>query len=265
MTNILRKVIPPVLLIVSTVVSIIAFTLGYNAETGYLVKPFATVILYAAIGAGIILAIWCALSAHKESTISFNTKIYLPTLLAVHIVAASCAPIASISGAKFVIGGTAVTFIKAIFVICCYVAFITTPAMQYLKRDVKIISPINHAATVVFCLSAIILFYFDHSVEMNNPQKLLLQLALAAICLSSLAALRLLIYGNGTRLFIFAKLCSVTLAPAATVAAIFARNSGEKFFSSFYFFTAIIIGAYAVSDAVTLLFSKYNVPDKIEE
>jgi hypothetical protein len=93
----------------------------------------------------------------------------------------------------------------------------------------------------------------------------LLQLALAAICLSSLAALRVLIYGNGTRLFIFAKLCSATLAPAATVAAIFARNSGEKFFSSFYFFTAIIIGAYAVSDAVTLLFSKYNVPDKIEE
>ena len=113
------RLISPILFAISTIASVLVFAGSYNSKTGYLIKTPVTAFFYAVIVLGIILAIWCALSAHKESTISFNTKIYLPALLAVHIVAASCAPLASISGAKFVIGGTAVTFIKAIFAICC--------------------------------------------------------------------------------------------------------------------------------------------------
>ena len=79
MTNNLRRMIPPILLIVSTAVSALAFALGYNAETGYLIGSPARAALYIVIAAGIIVSAWCALSIKKDDFIKFDERIYLPT------------------------------------------------------------------------------------------------------------------------------------------------------------------------------------------
>ena len=259
MTYKLKRIIPSILLVISTAVSLFAFASGYNEKTGYLIKSPGTIALYVVIAIGVLFAAWCALSTPKNHAISYNKKAFIPASLLLHMISACCIPLATITGAKFVIGSSMISAIRTLLIVCCWVALITTPLIQLLNRSLIVLSPINTCVTVLFCLSAITLFYFDHSVEMNNPQKIFLQLALAAICLSTLATLRLLIYGNGIRLFTFAKLCTAILSPTATVAALFARSSNEKFFANIYFYVAIIVGVYAIFDAFTLLFSKIEI------
>ena len=250
--------IPPILLIVSTAVSVLAFTLGYNAETGYLINSPTSVALYIVIAAGIIVSACCALSIKKDVFIKINERIHLPTSFFAHLIAVICALIASgaVSESKYTIGASAISVMKAIFFVSALISLLFHPALWTKSKNKDAFVLISNYASVLLCLSAIAILYFDVSVEMNNPQKILIQLSMVSVCLSELAESRSKIYQNGVKLQIFAKHVALIFSPAAVTAALVARFSGTKIFSNFYLFSAIIVAIYAVFSVIALVFSK---------
>ena len=258
MANNQRRIIPPILLAISVMASIPAFMLGYNAETGYLIKSPATIALYVIMAGSIISAALCAFSAKKDSIISYNSKISAPASLVLHILTVICALLATsaIPQAKYSAGATAVLVLKSVFFASALISFLTNPAIWSKSKNKDSLNLISGYATVLLTLCTVALLYFDISVEMNNPQKILIQLSMAAICLSELSKMRMKIYGNGIRLLTFARLTVLILSPAAATAALVAHFAKSKAFSSFYLLTAIIAGAYAIFYVLTLFFSR---------
>ena len=272
MANNQRRIIPPILLAISVMASIPAFMLGYNAETGYLIKSPATIALYVIMAVSIISAALCAFSAKKDNIISYNSNILAPASLVLHILTVICALLATsaIPQARYSAGASAVLVLKSIFFASALISFLTNPAIWSKSKNKDSLNLISGYATVLLTLCTVALLYFDISVEMNNPQKILIQLSMAAICLSELSKTRMKIYGNGIRLLTFARLAVLILSPAAATAALVAHFAKSKAFSSFYLLTAIIAGAYAIFYVLTLFFSRVEkqeskAPNEITE
>jgi hypothetical protein len=227
-------------------------------------KSPVAISLYIIIAGSIITAAWCAFSLEKDNVIKDNGKISAPASLILHVVTVICALIATsaIPSAKYTIGSIAVLVLQTIFFAAALVSFLANPAIWSKSRNKDALSLISGCATVLLTLCTIALLYFDVSVEMNNPQKILIQLSMTAICLAELSKMRIMIYQNGYALHIFAKLVALTLSPAATVAALVAFFAKAKSFSSFYLCTAITVGFYAIFYLLTLIFSSIDTQER---
>ena len=124
---------------------------------------------------------------------------------------------------------------------------------------------ISGYATIIFCISAIAILYFDVSVEMNNPQKLFIQFSLASVCLSTLARMKLSVNGKGLRLFVISSTCSVLLCPIAAISASASFFANSKPISHFYFFIALSLAARAIYDMLTAYFSSVRKKQSLSE
>ncbi len=84
---------------------------------------------------------------------------------------------------------------------CIIAAFTKSPSLKVIKSYLE----------VLFCILIITSLYLDLVVELNSPYKLLIQFAAAIIILSALADARLMFSRCSAKLFVFAKLTTITL------------------------------------------------------
>lgn len=242
---------------VSTASGVLAFTTAYKAETGYLINSFQKTLLYIVIAASLILAAFATFTVKKNSEIKCRAAVDNMTYLISSLATAYCGAMAVIfgKGAKFQIGDNVITFLKIILLISALAAFLFNPAIWQRNKNRDAFALISGYATVLTCISVIAILYFDISVEMNNPQKLLIQFSAAAVCLSTLLKMKLAVYGKNLRSLIFTRLLSVALCPIAAISAFTAFFAKDKFFSEFYIFVASMLAVHGIMSAIRLFFS----------
>ena len=162
----------------SITTAVLAFTLSYNAETGYLNSSFSATLLTIIVVSELVAAAIVALKT--PATVSCTSKTSNVIALILHVAVTYCGAMAIIreNAMIFPLNNNAVTAIKAVFSIAIMLAFLTNPAICKRKEELSVTEIINSCSIVVFCLCAISLLYFDLSVEMNNPSKLYLHITL---------------------------------------------------------------------------------------
>ncbi len=255
-------------LIVSIATAAFTFTLAYDAQTGYLIGKAANVILVLIVSAELVASLVLVRSnriyINDRSINSFSRVLTLILHLAVIFcgvmtVIGSKGMIFSIDASKNVGNANAsllssdVLMIALLFISATI--FLSSPALRKSSGSYRAADQINGYSTIFLCILGIALLYFDMSVEMNNPQKLLLQFSLASICLAELFEMKWKIQGKGERASLSFKLFSIILAPSAAVSTFIALAAKSKPFPASYLYFAITVIAYALFYVVNILFS----------
>ena len=252
--------------IISTAAASLTFTLAYNAQTGYISSTAVRIILTVTAFCELLISAIVARSAPiyiNEENCSALARV---TTLILHIAVIFCGVMAAAGckGVPFSIDSVKKLDANALFpsyILASILAassiliFLSSPALRKVKENYSITSQINGYSTVLFCIFGIAILYFNTSVEMNNPQKLYLQFALASICLAKLYEMKSRIQEKGNRLFFFFKLSSISIAPIAAISTFIAFAEKGKNFPSAYLYLAIAVGAYALAHVIEIVFS----------
>ena len=228
----LFKLISVILALITTAISIVVAIASKGSESTYLVKSTVTTLFYVTVGLDLIFSV-SAVFIFKSKSCSIDVN---STSLARSVT-------------SVIYGIAALSFIPKIFV---------TESKFALILSILAISPIffNKFAFMpkalrtsggflqaCFAVLAITSFYFDLSIEINSPLKLLLQLSASAILLATLAELRLELLKPCTSLYIFSK--SVCSAICFSSGILFLIINSPRF-SSIYLCFSIFSVAYAV-------------------
>ncbi len=255
-------------LVASAIIAALTFTLAYNSQTGYLVGKIASILLVSAI----LIELAISLILVRANRIYINdgnrTTLLRVATLILHLAVIFCGVMAVIGSKNMIFSidslkntakgdGTVLPsdVLTVAIVVLSAIIFLSSPALRRVGSGYGAADQINGYSTIFLCILGIALLYFDMSVEMNNPQKLLLQFSLAAICLSKLYEMKSHIQGKGARTSLAFRLFSVTFAPMAATSAIIAFAAKGKSFPAFYLYFAIIVIAYALFYTVEILSS----------
>lgn len=253
--------------ILSGVAAALIFSLAYNAQTGYITGTPVNALLTALVICELAISALLVRSAPIYINEGNRTAISRVATLILHITIIFCGVMATsgCNDAYFSIdaikkidssGFLPSDILKGGLFISSVAVFLSSPSLR--KKDVKygIMSQTNGYATIFFCIIGIAILYFNMSVEMNNPQKLYLQFALAAICLSTLYTMKDKIQGKNSRLSLFFKLSSISIAPIASISTFIAFVKDGKHFPTAYFYFAIAVCVYAIAQVIDITFSQ---------
>lgn len=253
-------------LVASAIIAVLTFTLAYNAQTGYLIGKIASILLVSAI----LIELAISLILVRTNRIYINdgkrtTLLRIATLI-LHLAVVFCGVMAVIGSKNMIFsidslkntakgGGTILPsdVLSVAIIALSAMIFLSSPALRRVGSGYGAADQLNGYSTIFLCILGIALLYFDMSVEMNNPQKLLLQFSLAAICLSNLYEMKLHIQGKGARTSLAFRLFSIAFAPMAAASAIIAFAAKGKSLPAFYLYFAIIVIAYALFYTVEIL------------
>ena len=252
--------------VLSSLAASLTFTLAYNAKTGYIADTTVSIILIAIVFLELAISALVARSAPIYINEGNCTALTRVTTLMLHIAVIICGVMAAVGfkNAIFSIdaikraGGSSLLpshLLKGLLMAVSATVFLSSPSLYKSKKNCLLASQINGYSTVIFCVIGIALVYFDMSVEMNNPQKLYLQFALASICLATLYDMKSYVQGSGKRLSLYFKLSSISLAPIATISTFIAFAEKSKGFPTAYLYLAITTGLYAIAYVIKIVSS----------
>ena len=114
---------------------------------------------------------------------------------------------------------------------------------------------VSGMASIVFCLIIIIVLYFDLTVELNSPLKLLVQFATAALAIDLCMELRDTATAVSTGAFIASKVLMISLCSVAFTVLLCAVNSGAELPDNAY----LIYSAYTFSYVPAAIYSLFTV------
>lgn len=111
----------------------------------------------------------------------------------------------------------------------------------------------------IFIIISIAHMYFDMSVELNNPVKLFLMLASAAVLLSTLGDLRLHLGRCSRGYHVGSKLLASVFCLCGSMIGFFAKGAQIERFSSLHFSLSIFFAAYAIYAVYDLIATSINL------
>ena len=264
-----HRIFAPIALLLSAAISALVFSLSYNADTRYIVTSPISIAFYAIIIAELAAAILFASSYFQPTLTTDNGTFTRISALILHIAVIICGAMVMATSKNMVfsidalksVGNNRSSFrasdlLKAILLLSSASIFTSSPSLRKTRESYGTSCQIHDYSTIFFCISAIALLYFDMSVEMNNPQKMLMQFALSSICLMTLYKMKWNIQGNSARISRLFELFTIILAPAASISTFIAMSERSNSLPAPYFYLAIAVAAYAIDRAVAIIAQK---------
>ena len=218
------KIAAIIIAALSAITAAFAFLVSSEPETRYLSLSAATVAMYSVIGVSVAVAfsslfLFKGHSIVKDESQEFEILSLLPAVGAlIVIIDRILSPVPN--------GKPSLT--DALLIVTAIVASLLSIAKAFkLSATVKMIASYSQ---IFFTLIFISCLYLEPKVEINAPVKLLAQFALAAVALSTLSNIRIMIERSMAGAYVFTKICLAALAfsaAAATVTAI--AMSADKY------------------------------------
>ncbi len=233
------KLISVILAVLATALSIAVGITSRGSESTYLQKSTVTTLFYLVVVLDLIFSA-SAFFILKNKNYSIDEK-------SASLARSITSVIYGIAALSFVpiIFSTENKFALVLSILALFPIFFNK--FTFMSKVLRIAGGFLQAC---FATLAIVAFYFDLSIEINSPQKLLLQLSASVILLATLAELRFELSKPSASLRVFAKsACSAICFSSGILFLII--NSPR--FSSIYLCFSIFSVAYAVYSVCDLI------------
>lgn len=229
----------------STIASAVALLTSAEPGTRYLSLSAATVAMYLTIAASVVLA-FSSLFLFKGQGIAANESQGFEITSALPAVGALIVIVDRI--ASILPEGKPELVDVLLIITATLAALLPLAKLLHLSPTIKILAGY---AQIFFALIFISYLYLEPKVELNSPVKLLSQFALAAVALSTLSDIRIMICRSMAGAYVFTKVCLASLAFSTAAATVTAIATGADKYPSAYLSAslfALCYGVYATAE-----------------
>ncbi len=209
------------LILISTALGVIITLFCVDGQTGYFTPSIFTTLFFTAMAISAALSI-SAFIIFDSKALSLSSRVRALPLRLMYILPSAAVCIcfyaialqeyrsSPVSAPRFptLAGSVGSMIFAAAFLLC--IMYSISHIFQSFNKSLKLISGIMQIA---LCLYIMITLYFDLSVELNSPFKVLIQFSAATLAISTCMELRDLTTGVSIRAFIAAKalLCAISV------------------------------------------------------
>ena len=243
------------------IASVIAFTLGFEADIRYFNDSYLSLPLAIAALAALSLAVsslflfkGTSIDRYPEPLMKFVSMLPMIALirLAIHAV---WSELLRLSQAKIDGIDTAIDLWAVLLLITAIIASIYNLAEIFSRS--KALKLVTGLAQILFCIVTIAKLYVDLSVEINSPIKLIVQFAAASVILCTLSDLRQELEIPNAFIFVSSRITSISLG-IVTAVAFFAEilQHADKYGEDYSIYPLVFI-AYGIKSAVELFPSSF--------